>query len=65
MNYTAIGDPVNLAKRLQERAEPGEILVEEGVVSRLGDLVHSQKVGEFQVKGRMSPVVVYRLNGLA
>jgi class 3 adenylate cyclase/DNA-binding response OmpR family regulator len=65
MNYTAIGDPVNLAKRLQERAEPGEILVEEGVVNRLGDLVHSQKVGEFQVKGRMSPVVVYRLNGLA
>jgi class 3 adenylate cyclase len=31
MNYTAIGDSVNLARRLEEAARPGEILVSESV----------------------------------
>jgi class 3 adenylate cyclase/DNA-binding response OmpR family regulator len=65
MNYTAIGDAVNLAKRLQERAEPGQVLVEESVIKRLGDLVQADKIGEFQVKGRKVPAVVYVLHGLA
>ncbi len=65
MNYTAIGDAVNLAKRLQERAEPGQILVTESVVERLGDLVTTEKLGEIQVKGRKAPTVVYMLRGLA
>ncbi len=65
MNYTAIGDTVNLAKRLQERAEPGQILVEESVIARLGDLVQAEKIGEMQVKGRKEPVIVYALHGLA
>ncbi len=65
MNYTAIGDVVNVAKRLQERAEPGQILVEESVISRLKDLVIAERIGEIQVKGRKVPTVVYALKGLA
>jgi adenylate cyclase len=65
MNYTAIGDVVNVAKRLQERAEPGQILVEESVVKCLGDLVIADKLGEMQMKGRRVPAVVYTLKGLA
>ncbi len=64
MNYTAIGDTVNLAKRLQERAEPGQILVEENVIARLGDRVKAERVGEVQLKGRKEPAIIYELRGL-
>ncbi|MEP7288068.1 MAG: adenylate/guanylate cyclase domain-containing protein [Chloroflexota bacterium] len=65
MNYTAIGDVVNVAKRLQERAEPGQILVEQSVIECLGDQVIADRIGEMQVKGRQAPSVVYVLRGLA
>jgi class 3 adenylate cyclase len=64
MNYTAIGDVVNVAKRLQERAEPGQILIDESVVKCLGDLVIADRIGEMQVKGRRVPAVAYSLRGL-
>ncbi len=65
MNYTAIGDVVNVAKRLQERADPGQILVAESVIACLGDLVIADRIGEMQVKGRKEPTIVYNLRGLA
>ncbi len=65
MNYTAIGDAVNLAKRLQEHAKPGQILVAESVIARLGDLVEVRPLGPMQVKGRQQSVTVYELLGLA
>src|SRR5690606_16019874 len=51
MNYTAIGDVVNLAKRLQENAEPGQILVEETIIKRLGSQAQARALGEMSVKG--------------
>lgn len=65
MNYTAMGDVVNVAKRIQERAEPGQILVEEAVIKRLGELVEAQRLGELVVKGRQAPAIIYELKGLA
>jgi class 3 adenylate cyclase/DNA-binding response OmpR family regulator len=65
MNYTAIGAAVNLARQLQEQAEPGQILVEESLAQRLGDQVQADRIGERQFKGRTAPVVVYALRGLA
>lgn len=64
MNYTAIGDTVNLAKRLQEYGAPGQILIEEAVVKRLGKLVQARPLGELRVKGRQRPAYVYELHGL-
>ena len=64
MNYTAIGDAVNLAKRLQEYAAPGQILVEESVVQRLGNLTQARPLGELKVKGRKKQAFVYELQGL-
>jgi class 3 adenylate cyclase/CheY-like chemotaxis protein len=64
MNYTVVGDVVNLARRLQERAQPGEILVEEAVIKRLGDQVDAVQLGDLTVKGRKTPIAVYRLNRL-
>ncbi len=64
MNYTAIGDAVNLAKRLQEYGAPGQILVEETVVQRLGNLVQARPLGELKVKGRKKGAFAYELQGL-
>ncbi len=65
MNYTAIGDAVNLAKRLQEQAAPGQILVAESIVTSLGNLIKTRPLGLVQVKGRQQPVMVYELQDLA
>lgn len=61
LNYTAIGDTVNLTKRLQESASPGQILVEESVVQALKDKIRVRQVGELQVKGRQKPARAYEL----
>lgn len=65
VNYTAIGDTVNLAKRLQEAAAPGQIFLEETLVQRLADTVQVKAVGELAVKGRKQPVMTYELVGFA
>jgi class 3 adenylate cyclase/CheY-like chemotaxis protein len=64
MNYTAIGDMVNLAKRLQEIGAPGQILVEQSVVERLGNLAQARPLGEIKVKGRKQTAFAYELDGL-
>lgn len=61
MNYTAVGDVVNLAKRLQENASPGKILVSEDVIKRLGQQVKARPLGEIKVKGRKQSAVAYEL----
>ncbi|MEO1643779.1 MAG: adenylate/guanylate cyclase domain-containing protein, partial [Chloroflexota bacterium] len=65
VNYTAIGDTVNLAKRLQESAVPNQILIDEAVVKRLGNKVKVKPMGELQVKGRSTPSRAYQLLDLA
>ena len=61
VNYTAIGDTVNLAKRLQENAAPGQIIVDESVVSRLNGQIEARSLGQIQVKGRSQPSNAYEL----
>jgi class 3 adenylate cyclase/DNA-binding response OmpR family regulator len=64
MNYTAIGDTVNLAKRLQEYGAPGQVLVEEAIIKRLGNLAQARPLGELRVKGRKQSAMAYELIGL-
>lgn len=64
LNYTAIGDTVNLAKRLQENAAPNQILIDESVYKRLGNRVQARALGEIRVKGRKAPTIAYELLGL-
>jgi class 3 adenylate cyclase/DNA-binding response OmpR family regulator len=61
LNYTAIGDTVNLAKRLQEAAQPHQILIDDSVVQRLGKAVKAKALGELKVRGRKNPVMAYEL----
>ncbi len=67
MAYTYIGDAVNLAKRLQDLAGPGEILVNETTVKELEDSTDSitglfglHPLPPLSIKGRQNDVIVYR-----
>ena len=62
MDYTAIGDTVNTAARLESKAGPGEILVSEAVYEHLRGRVHMDYVGQMQLKGKKEPVNVYRVS---
>jgi PAS domain S-box-containing protein len=61
MNYTAIGDAVNLAKRLQEQAQGGQILLSQQTYARVCDEVIAQPMAALQVKGREASVDAWEL----
>ena len=61
MDYTAIGDTVNTAARLESKAGPGEILVSEEVYEHLRDRVSMEYVEKMMLKGKREGVNVYRV----
>ncbi|MCB0196980.1 MAG: response regulator [Anaerolineae bacterium] len=65
MNYTAIGDTINLAKRLQEYAAGGDILLSQAIYQPLQNQIEVEALGHLTVKGRRTPVNSYKLLGLA
>ncbi len=63
MDYTAIGDTVNIARRLQETARPGEILVSE-ITLQYVPQAEADFVAQIGLPGRRDPLTIYRLNRL-
>lgn len=61
MNYTVLGDAVNQAKRLQEMAKPGQILISETTFSHLDGATKVDAFGQFQLRGREQSVNVYEI----
>lgn len=65
LDYTAIGDSVNTAKRIQENAEPDQILVSAEAKKLLGKKVKLEAAEPIEAKGKKEPVEVFELVGLA
>jgi adenylate cyclase len=63
-NYTAIGDAVNLAQRLQVAARPGQILLNKDTYVIVAEQVVAIPLEPIRVKGRVQPAEVYELKGL-
>ena len=61
MDYTAIGDAVNLAKRLKENVGGGRILLSQSAYEQVKDHIRVKALPPLKVKGRMEPEPVYEL----
>jgi adenylate cyclase len=63
LDYTVIGDTVNLAQRLQAAAAPGQILVNEKCYENLRDHFTFDPLGSMQFKNKSAAQTVYCLQG--
>ena len=64
MNYTAIGDTVNLTSRLLDAANPGVILASDACYQRVQRIAEFQPVGPFWLKGYDQPLSAYQFVNL-
>ena len=64
MDYTAIGDTVNTAARLEANAKRGQVLISEEVYQKVKDRVTVEPIGAIPLKGKSNSVFVYSLTGL-
>lgn len=64
MEFTAIGDPVNVAARLQGMAREHPILAGAATAALAGDSFSFADLGEQPLKGRQAPMGVFSLCAL-
>lgn len=65
MDYTAIGDTVNTASRLEGAAAPGQILISSEMMRRLRGRIQTRFAGEYMLKGKKHAVSAYEVEGIA
>ncbi|MGB8645699.1 MAG: tetratricopeptide repeat protein [Anaerolineae bacterium] len=64
MEYTALGDTVNVASRLQSVAEPGAILASRSVYDQARALFQFRELGSIRLRGRVEPVEIFEVEGV-
>lgn len=64
MDYTAIGDTVNTAARLESNAKRGQVLISEAVYNEVKDRINAEPIGEIPLKGKSKGVFVYSVTGI-
>ncbi|HTX60519.1 MAG TPA: adenylate/guanylate cyclase domain-containing protein [Verrucomicrobiae bacterium] len=64
MNYTVIGDNVNVAARLYNVAKGGEIIISETTYAECKDIVEVDELEPVSVKGKVAPIKIYNVKGL-
>jgi class 3 adenylate cyclase len=63
-DYAAIGSVPNLAARLCDHAEPGQILVSQRLFSAVETIVEGEAIGEISFKGFHRPLQTYNIRRL-
>ena len=61
LEYTALGDPVNTASRLEESALPGQILATQETIEAVGDRFQTNPLGPRELRGKSEAVLVHEL----
>ena len=60
----ATGDAVNVAARLEQAAQPDEVLIGEQTFALVRDAVDVEEAGQLELKGKTASVAAYRLLGV-
>jgi adenylate cyclase len=61
LDYTVIGDAVNLAQRLQATAKANQIVITEDVYQKVKDSFRCEPIAEVQLKNKLKPVMIYEV----
>lgn len=61
LDYTVIGDAVNVAQRLQTIAKEGQIIISEEVYTKIKESFICKLNGEFTLKNKANPVITYEV----
>lgn len=65
MEYTCIGDNVNLAQRVESKAGRGHVFISESTFERAKGKVFAVKLKPTRVKGKANAVTIYSVRGVA
>ncbi|WP_031527949.1 adenylate/guanylate cyclase domain-containing protein [Dyadobacter crusticola] len=61
LDYTVIGDVVNVAQRLQSVAKPGQVVVPESAYQRIKEAFQCNLVGQVNLKNKENPLMIYEV----
>ena len=61
LEYTALGDSVNVASRVEETALAGQVLVTKATLDAVGGRFHANPLGERELRGKRERVAVFEL----
>ena len=61
LDYTVIGDVVNVAQRLQSAASPGQVIISDNSYQKVKDYFKCEKIGEINVKNKLDSILIYEV----
>jgi len=64
MEYTVMGDNVNLSARLEAVANAGEVIISDRTYRYVKDVFEFDKLQPVKVKGKEKPIQIYRVRGI-
>jgi len=61
LDYTVVGDVVNVAQRLQSVAKEGQILITETAYEKVKESFNCRRIGEMPLKNKKNPLIIFEV----